>query len=106
MKEYHCESALGHVIRLTPERWAHIVESHDYMAGNLDLVLESVTSPQQVIQATSGEHYALRHYQSTILGEKTCVVVYRNESDGFVITALLTSKPKQFIKRGPTIWKP
>ena len=30
---------------------------------------------------------------------------YKDIVDGFVITALLTSKPEQFVKRGKTIWK-
>ena len=29
-------------IRLTYKQWAHIIDSHDYMAGNMDMVLESV----------------------------------------------------------------
>lgn len=103
--ESRCQSVLGHEIRLTAERWAHIVESHDYMAGNYDLLLETLVSPDQVIQSSEGEHYALREYSSTILGAKTCVVIYRNEDEGFVITALLTSKPQQFVKRGVTVWE-
>jgi hypothetical protein len=35
----------GREIRLTAERWAHIVEAHDYMAGNQDLVFETVENP-------------------------------------------------------------
>ena len=70
MTEYLCTSALGNSVRLTAERWAHIVESHDYMAGNLDLVLETLTSPEQIIHALSGEHYALRNYPSTVRAQK------------------------------------
>jgi len=29
-------------ISLTAERWAHVVEAHDYMAGNQDLVFETI----------------------------------------------------------------
>ncbi len=29
----------GVPLRITAERWAHIVENHDYMAGNLGVVL-------------------------------------------------------------------
>jgi hypothetical protein len=101
----HCHSVLGHDIRLTPERWAHIVESHDYMAGNYDLLLETLISPDQVVLTPNGEHYALRNYSSTIIGAKSCVVIYRDEDNGFVITSLLTSKPQQFVKRGVSVWK-
>ena len=34
-------------IRLTYKQWAHIIDSHDYMAGNLDMVLESVEKSKQ-----------------------------------------------------------
>ncbi|MGK5094383.1 hypothetical protein WDW89_20500 [Deltaproteobacteria bacterium TL4] len=105
MTEYLCTSALGNSVRLTSERWAHVVEAHDYMAGNLDMVLETLASPERIIHALSGEHYALRNYPSTVIGSKTCVVIYRDELNGFVITALLTSKPQQFFKRGDIIWK-
>lgn len=53
-----------------------------------------------------GRHlYALKGYDSTPVGKKTAVVIYKDIVDGFVITALLTSKPEQFVKRGKTIWK-
>ena len=41
------------------------------------------------------EHYALKSYDSTPVGKKTCVVIYKDIVDGFIITALLTSKPEQ-----------
>ena len=36
----------GKSIRITDERWTHVVESHDYMAGNRDLVVETVEDPR------------------------------------------------------------
>ena len=35
-------------IRLTYKQWAHIIDSHDYMAGNLDMVVESVENPDLI----------------------------------------------------------
>jgi hypothetical protein len=35
-------SKRGIPVRLTHERLSHIVESHDYMAGHLDLVVETL----------------------------------------------------------------
>jgi hypothetical protein len=32
----------GVPIRLTYQQWSHITENHDYMAGCLDLVLETL----------------------------------------------------------------
>jgi hypothetical protein len=34
-------------IRLTYKQWAHVVDSHDYMAGNMDMVMESVEKSKQ-----------------------------------------------------------
>ena len=36
-------------IRLTSERWSHIVESHDYMAGNQDIVFETLEDPDIIV---------------------------------------------------------
>lgn len=33
-------------IRLTEERWFHIIESHDYMSGLSDSVLETIDGPE------------------------------------------------------------
>jgi hypothetical protein len=103
-KEVIITSTLRHKIRLPLERWAHILESHDYMAGCVDLVVETVSYPDQLIES-EWEHYALKSYDSTPVGKKTCVVIYKDIVDGFIITALLTSKQEQFVKRGRTIWK-
>ncbi len=65
---------LGHKIRLPLERWAHILESHDNMAGCVDLVVETVSSPDQLIES-EWEHYALKGYNSTPVGQKTAVVI-------------------------------
>ena len=48
---------------------------------------------------------SLKSYDSNPVGKKTCVVIYKDIVDGFIITALLTSKQEQFVKRGRTIWK-
>jgi hypothetical protein len=41
----------GKVIRLTAERWSHIAEAHDYMAGNQDLVFETIEKPDYIVSA-------------------------------------------------------
>lgn len=94
----------GKSIRLTFKQWAHIIESHDYMAGNLEKIMETVGSPDCVVSGKHGELIALRRYEKTNISEKHCVVVYRENNNGFVITAFFTSKPETIIKRG-VIWK-
>jgi len=93
-----------HSIRITATQWAHVVEAHDYMAGNLDLVIETLGEPSRVIAGEHGESLALRDYETTNVGQKTAVVVYRDEEDGFLITAFLTSKPDKIEKKGARTW--
>lgn len=94
-------SKRGIPVRLTHERWSHIVESHDYMAGHLDLVLETVADPDYVAAGVRGELLALKRYDRTAIGPKHMVVAYReHERDRFVVTAFMTSKTDKLIKRG------
>lgn len=97
-------SVRGHRIRLTIRQWVHIIENHDYMAGNRELVLETVADPDELLQGEAGATLALRAYPQTNLTAKTAVVVYRDEPDGFVITAWLTSRPEQMRARGVRVW--
>lgn len=93
----------GKEIRLTFRQWAHIIESHDYMAGNLERIMETVGAPDCAVNGIRGEVITLRHYEKTNISEKHCVVVYK-EDDGFVITAFFTSRPETITKRG-VLWK-
>ncbi|MBI4685683.1 MAG: hypothetical protein HY755_10845 [Nitrospirae bacterium] len=95
----------GIEIRLTAERWSHIVEAHDYMAGNQDLVFETIENPDYIVQGEKNELIAMRHYEKTSISEKNMVVIYKEtKDDGFILTAFLTSKPDKISKRG-VVWK-
>ncbi len=98
------KSISGKIIRLTLKQWFHIVESHDYMAGNVSKVIEAVNSPDYIVKGFKGELIALKHYSKTNIKEKHCVVVYKENKDGFIITAFFTSKPEIVRKRG-LIWR-
>jgi len=92
-------------ISLTAERWAHIVEAHDYMAGNQDLVFETIENPDYIVRGEKDELIAIRYYRKTSISEKNMVVIYKEAmNDGFIITAFMTSKPEKILKRG-VIWK-
>ncbi len=97
-------SVSGKRIRLTAKQWVHIIESHDYMSGNIEKVLETVNTPDCVVKGRKETLIALKHYPETSISEKDCVVVYKENKDGFVITGFFTSKP-QTIKKGNTIWE-
>lgn len=95
----------GKELRLTAERWSHIVEAHDYMAGNQDLVFETLENPDYIVGGGQGEFIALKHYKKTSISEKDVVVIYKEKGkEGFVITAFMTSEPERIIKKG-VIWR-
>jgi len=87
----------GVQIRLTEERWVHIIEEHTEMAGYYYEVLEAITDPQSIYQGIKGEYIAIKPIEKG----KYIVVIYReiDKGDGFIITAFLTKREKQFEKR-------
>ncbi|MCX6089604.1 MAG: hypothetical protein NTX88_04375 [Candidatus Atribacteria bacterium] len=94
-------SVNGVRIRLTDERWIHIIENYDEVAGYFDEVLDVIESPDCVLQGYGGALIALRIEESS----KYLAVVYRETSgqDGFIITAYLTSKLK--LEREVIVWQ-
>jgi len=83
-------------IRLTPERWNHITESHCEMAGYFFEVLECIKEPEGVYLGNTGELIALKEIEKS----KYLVVIYKElKEDGFVITSFITKKKKQFERR-------
>ena len=55
-------SVEGVPIRLTHERWFHIVENHDDVAGYYDDVLETIENPDLVLRGYRGTLIAVRSY--------------------------------------------
>ncbi|MCL0067108.1 hypothetical protein M1N54_04430 [Thermodesulfovibrionales bacterium] len=92
-------SVNGVPIRLTYERWYHIIENHDELASYFHEVLDTIEKPKFVVRGNKGSLKA-----SKSMGRrKWLVVIYKELSkrDGFVITAyFLNTKP-----RGEAIWQ-
>lgn len=97
-------SISGKNISRTLKQWFHIIESHDYMSGNTAKILETVNSPDYIVKGFKGELIALKHYFKTKLGEKYCVVIFKENENGFIITAFFTSKHEKILKRG-VMWQ-
>ncbi|MBN1424230.1 hypothetical protein JXA88_06720 [Candidatus Fermentibacteria bacterium] len=91
-------------IRLTRERWRHIVSRHPEMADKQDLVVQTLAEPDLVQDGDFGALMAIRWYPELIDGGAFVVMVYRevSESDGFVITTYLTRRPSE---RRSIVWK-
>jgi hypothetical protein len=91
----------GVPIRLTEERWFHIVENHDEMAGHYDDVLSAIEAPDFVIEGYKEALVALK----TMARNKFMAVIYKETTkrDGFVITAFLTNKI--LIEKEVVLWE-
>jgi len=90
-------------IRLTDERWTHIVENHDDIAGYYFDVLETVTNPTWVLQGDEDELWAVK----LISKRKAMLVIYKEskeQDDGFIITAFFTTKTQKLSRRR-IIWQ-
>jgi len=88
-------------IRLPEERWSHIENEHDDLAGLRDDVFHTVAEPDRILAGNEGELLAVREIEQG----KWLVVVYNelSASDGFVITAYLTRRAGQ-LERRTQIW--
>ena len=77
----------GVPIRLTDERWVHIMTEHREVFDLRQAVLAAIVEPQRILAGGAGELLAVREIE---VG-KWLVVVYRElHTDGFIITAFLT----------------
>ena len=81
-------------VRLTEERWQHIIRRHPEMVNHRVQILETVADPAMIQRGDFGELLALRFYPETRLTSKFLVVAYREVSpeDGFILTAYLTNR--------------
>lgn len=83
-------------IRLTAERWGHIMDEHRELDGLQLAVLDAVSDPERVLAGGAGELLAVKIHEPG----KWLVVVYREaEDDGFVITAFLTRRFRSLDRR-------
>ena len=87
-------SVRGVPIRLTEERWQHIIDGHEDLANYRQEVLEVVENPDGVYPGNRGSLIAVRSFgRRGFLG-----VFYREVSkqDGFIITArFLDKRPRR-----------
>lgn len=90
-------------IRLTDERWIHIVENRDELAGHYYEVLEAVLEPDYVFEGNRNELWAAKF----VSANKLLLVIYKEEKqkkDGFILTAYFTTKINKLFKR-KILWK-
>mgnify|MGYP000009146024 CR=1 FL=1 len=91
----------GIPIRLTQERWLHILRGHPELAGWEQEILYTIEHPEQIFAGPLDELLALREVEAG----KWLVVVYREfEHDGFIITAFFTRKISSIRRNKRQIW--
>jgi hypothetical protein len=90
------DSKNGIPIRLTDERWAHIVEEHSELAGRRLEVLETTAQPLRILAGGAGELLAVRELEP---GKFLVVVYLELVDDGFIITAFLTRRTASLNRR-------
>jgi hypothetical protein len=92
-------SVNGIPIRLTEERWFHIIENHNDLAGYYDNVLNTIENPDFVLRGYKGALIAIKG----IAKRRYLAVVYKEltRNDGFVLSAYFTSK----IRKRSIVWR-
>ena len=93
------QSVNGVPIRLTEERWSHIVMAHDYMTDYYEDVLRTIERPDLVLRGTRDSLVAVRGYGP----DRYLSVVYREltHDDGFVISAYFVRR----LNRRHVVWR-
>jgi len=83
-------SVNGVPIRLTDERWEHILDSHPELASLRETLLDAVENPDYILASRRGALGAV-----VVLGRKTFLHVFyveKSRHDGFILSAYLEEK--------------
>jgi hypothetical protein len=84
------DSVNGVPIRLTDERWEHIVDSHPELASYRETILDAVENPDYILVSRRGALAAV-----VVLGRKAFLHVFYIEKslhDGFIISAWMKER--------------
>ncbi|MBI2449595.1 hypothetical protein HYV49_04840 [Candidatus Pacearchaeota archaeon] len=85
----------GRKIRLTKERWAHILKYHPYLSNSLEEIKEALIKPLIIVPSKDDENkYHYYRPLKDISGYLLVSVKYLN-NEGFIPTAFWTSKIKK-----------
>ena len=93
------DSVNGAPIRLTDERWDHILYRRLEMASFIETALDAVGDPEYILRGHKGTLIAVVH-----LGERSYLnVVYRelSQTDGFIVTARIEPQ----LHKSKIIWR-
>lgn len=89
----------GVPIRLTDERWEHVLDSHPNLASYRDTLLDAVENPDYILASRRGALAAV-----AVLGQKAFLHVFyveKSRHDGFILSAYLQEK----MDKAKIIWR-
>jgi len=89
----------GVPIRLTEERWEHILYSHPELASFRDTLLDAVENPDYILASRRGALAAV-----VVLGQKAFLHVFfveKSRHDGFILSARVQEK----MDKAKIIWR-
>src|SRR6266436_8509644 len=93
------DSVNGVPIRLTDERWEHILDSHPELASYRETILEAVENPDYILTGRRGALAAV-----VVLGRWAFLHVFyveKSRRDGFIISAVVEEK----MNKAKIIWR-
>ena len=93
------DSVNGVPIRLTDERWEHILDSHPEMASFRETLLDAVENPDYILESRRGALAAV-----IVLGRKAFLHVFyveKGRHDGFILSARMEEK----MDKAMVIWR-
>ncbi|MDY7050248.1 MAG: hypothetical protein RPG89_16925 [Microcystis panniformis WG22] len=98
--DLYATSQNGVLIRLTEERWKHIITGHSELISYQAEILATIRYPEKILVGNHQELLAVKQ----IVSGKYLIVIYRELSEGgFIITAYLTRRLRELTKR-QQIW--
>lgn len=95
----------NHYIRLTDERFNHIIKNHPELEGEEANIIETIENPDIIFEGNFNELLAVKFYDKTPVSEnKYLVVIYKEieNDDGFILTAYYA---RRLNERRKIIWK-
>jgi hypothetical protein len=98
---FEVESLFNKKIRLTKERWKHIIFKHPEVKKHIERVKSTLTQPDRVRKSRYDSKVWLYYKFYKRLRKYLTVVIKILNDEGFVITAYITDK----IKLGEDLWK-
>ena len=90
-------------IRLTSERNKHIESEHPEMKGQIDKIIETLQTPDIIIQSktdSDAELFYKWYNQTPVTSKYLCVIVKFVNYDSFILTVYFTDT----IKKGKELW--